>query len=171
MTLAPLLLLAFPALSLWAAVKDLTSYTIPNWISLALVAAFLPAALAAGLDLPTMGLHLAVGFAALLAGMLLFALNWIGGGDAKLMAAGLLWMGPASAPDFLLWTALAGGALTLALLVLRRPQFAPLAAAGPAWIGRLADPAAGVPYGAAIAAGGLAAFASSPVAVSLLTAG
>ena len=36
-----LLLLVFPALAIVAALKDVTSYTIPNWISLALVAAFL----------------------------------------------------------------------------------------------------------------------------------
>ena len=36
---------AFAALVIIAALKDLSSFTIPNWISIALVAAFAPAAL------------------------------------------------------------------------------------------------------------------------------
>ena len=50
----------------------------------------------------------------------MFALGWIGGGDAKLFAACMLWLGwPASAP-FVIWTALAGGGLAVALLWGRR---------------------------------------------------
>ena len=42
-----LTLIAFPVLVLGAAARDVRSYTIPNWISIALVAAFVPAAAAA----------------------------------------------------------------------------------------------------------------------------
>src|SRR4051812_30411883 len=87
------LLLVFPALVIFAGLKDLTSYTIPNWISLALIAAFPLAALAAGLPLAGLGLHAGVGAAALVAAMVMFALGWIGGGDAKLFAAAGLWLG------------------------------------------------------------------------------
>ena len=77
----------FPAALIVAALWDLTSFTIPNWISLALVAAFAPAAFAAH---PPMGVLLgclATGGGALLLGMVMFSLGWIGGGDAKLFAA------------------------------------------------------------------------------------
>ena len=145
-----------------AAAKDLTSYTIPNWISLSLAGAFLPAALAAGVALPQLGLHLAIGLGALLAGMALFALRWIGGGDAKLLAAAALWLGwPALAP-FLIATVLTGGALSLAILSLRAPLLRPLVLSGPAWFVRLAEPKEGVPYGVAIAVGALTAFPASP---------
>ena len=43
-----LLVLVFPALVITAALRDVVSYTIPNWISLALIAAFPVAALAQG---------------------------------------------------------------------------------------------------------------------------
>ena len=42
-------LLVFPALVTIAGLKDLTSYTIPNWISAVLAVAFFPAALVLGL--------------------------------------------------------------------------------------------------------------------------
>ncbi len=44
-------LLIFPALVIAGALRDLVTYTIPNWISVALAAAFPIAALAVGLPL------------------------------------------------------------------------------------------------------------------------
>lgn len=159
--LQAILLLAFPALVVVAALRDLTSYTIPNWISLALVAAFFPAALANGMDLPTLGFHAGLGVAALVAGMAMFALGWIGGGDAKLFAAAGLWLGWPAGGAYLAITGLAGGGLAVALLMLRRPQLRPLVLSGPSWFTRLAEPGENVPYGVAIAAGALAAFPQS----------
>ena len=57
-----LLLLIFPVLVIAAALRDVTSYTIPNWISLALVAAFPVTALALGLPLNVIGLNLSVAY-------------------------------------------------------------------------------------------------------------
>ena len=106
----PLLLCVFPALVIVAALKDVTSFTIPNWISIALALAFAPAAFAGGMALGDVGLHLAVGFAALVAGIAMFALRWIGGGDAKLFAASSLWLGLAPMPTFLMMSGLGGAA-------------------------------------------------------------
>ncbi|HAV49260.1 MAG TPA: pilus assembly protein CpaA, partial [Brevundimonas sp.] len=50
-TLTLMLLAALPALVIIAGLKDLTSMTIPNWISLILIGAFFPTALAVGLPL------------------------------------------------------------------------------------------------------------------------
>src|SRR5690606_26546741 len=83
----------FAALVVTAAARDALSFTIPNWISGGLVLLFFPAALAGGLGWPAFGLHLGVGLAALVAGMAMFALRWMGGGDAKLLAAAALWLG------------------------------------------------------------------------------
>ena len=133
------LLLIFPALAIAGALKDLTSYTIPNWISLALIVAFVPAALASGASLPQIGLCLATGFGALALGMGMFAAGWVGGGDGKLLAACALWMGWPAVLPFLLYTALAGGALTFAILALRSGWVAPEALLGCAgWASRAA---------------------------------
>ncbi|MEI9891606.1 MAG: prepilin peptidase [Caulobacteraceae bacterium] len=156
-----------PLLAILAAGLDLTSYTIPNWISLTLAGAFGLLAATAGLPVGALEGHALAGAAALVAGMGLFAFGWIGGGDAKLLAACCLWFGWPDAQAFLLDTALAGGAFAFFLLVMRgqmvRP-FIPDLSAGPdfsAWIGRLITPGESAPYGVAIALGALIAFPSS----------
>jgi len=162
-----LLLLIFPILVIAAALRDATSYTIPNWISLALVAAFPVVALAVGLPLGAIGMNVAVGAAALVAGMGMFALGWIGGGDAKLFAAAGLWLGWPAALNYLAVTGLAGGALAVGLLALRSTHVRPFVPTGPAWFARLAEPGENVPYGVAIALGALMAFPASPLAAHL----
>lgn len=157
------LAVVFPALVIVAALKDVTTFTIPNWISAALIVAFVPAALASGMPLESIGLAFAVGFGALLAGMAMFALNWIGGGDAKLLAAAALWLGWSQLLPFLLVTGLAGGGLALLLLELRSALLRPMVQSGPAWIARLAEPGGHAPYGVAIAIGALVAFPGSPI--------
>jgi prepilin peptidase CpaA len=155
------LFVVFPILIIIAAVRDVVGYTIPNWISLALLAAFPAVALALGLPLPVFGLHLAMGLAALVAGMAMFALRWIGGGDAKLFAAAALWLGWPAIVTFAAVTGIAGGVLAVGLLALRSPLLRPYVLNGPAWFVRLAEPGENVPYGVAIAVGALAAFPTS----------
>jgi len=160
----PLVLGVFATLVIIAALKDLSSFTIPNWISAALALAFAPAALLVGASLGLIGASFAVGVGVLLLAAGMFALGWIGGGDAKLMAAAALWVGLRGLAPFALYTALAGGALALALVTLRSSWIRPLAEAGPAWAKRLATPGEAAPYGVAIAFGELAAFAINPLA-------
>ena len=157
----------FPLLVIVAAVKDVTSFTIPNWISLALVASFGPVALLGGMPLTDLGLHLAVGAGALFAGMVMFALRWIGGGDAKLFAASGLWLGIAGIGPFLLATALAGGLLALFLVALRAGPARAYLPVGPNWVERLRAPDGPAPYGVAIAAGALFAFPYTMLGASL----
>lgn len=159
-------LVIFALLVIVAALKDVTSFTIPNWISLALVAAFYPAALAAGAPLAVIGTCTLVGVAALVAGMAMFALNWIGGGDAKLLAATALWLGWPAILPFLLATALVGGGLALILLRMRSASVRPLMERGPPWVARLAT-SPDAPYGLAIAIGALLTLPKSPLLTAL----
>ncbi len=158
-----LLILAFPALVAVAALRDLTSFTIPNWISLALICAFVPAAIAAGVPWTQVGLCAAVGVVGLVIGMGLFAAGWVGGGDAKLLAAASLWIGWPACVTYLVYTALAGGGLACLLLGLRSAWVRPALPKRPGWFARLIEPGAAVPYGVAIAIGALAAFPASPI--------
>lgn len=148
---------AFPALMAWAALSDVATMTIPNRISLALTGLFFVAAWCAHLSLADTALHAGVGLAALVLTITAFALGWLGGGDAKLIAAACLWVGPAAALPFFTFTAVAGGALALVLLGARW-YGAPFAASGPEWLRRLLTPKGAIPYGVAIAAGAIAAF-------------
>lgn len=155
MTAYPLLLV-FPAAMAYAAASDLLTMRIANSVSLGLVAAFLLVAFIAGMSAQDMLLHLAVGAGLLIAGMLLFSLNLLGGGDAKLLAAAALWIGYDQLGLFLFSVTLFGGALALLLLAYRRLPAAALPL--PAWAVRLHTAGGGMPYGIAIAAGALTVY-------------
>lgn len=155
MTAYPLLLV-FPAAMAYAAASDLLTMRIANSVSLGLVAAFLLVAFIAGMSAQDMLLHLAVGAVLLIAGMLLFSLNLLGGGDAKLLAAAALWIGYDQLGLFLFSVTLFGGALALLLLAYRRLPAAALPL--PAWAVRLHTAGGGMPYGIAIAAGALTVY-------------
>jgi prepilin peptidase CpaA len=164
------LLLVCPALVITGGVHDLVTYRIPNWISLALIAAFVPAAgvaLALGVTPGALGLNLAVGAVALAIGFTMFALGWIGGGDAKLFASAALWIGWPAAGNYALVTMIAGGAFSIIVLWLRSAVVRAYLPTGPAWFVRLSEPKAGVPYGAAIAFGALAASPQSTLVKAL----
>lgn len=150
------LLLVFPAAMAYAAASDLLTMRIANSVSLGLAAAFLLVALIAGMPVQDMLLHLAVGAGLLVAGMLLFSLNLLGGGDAKLLAAAALWIGYDQLGLFLFSVTLFGGALALLLLAYRRLPAAALPL--PAWAVRLHTAGGGMPYGIAIAAGALTVY-------------
>lgn len=165
-----LLLGVFPVLMIVTGLHDLTTMKIPNWISLILLGAFLPVAFLCGLPLADIGLHLGVGFAALLVGMAMFALRWIGGGDAKALAVACLWLGASSMGPFLLWTAGVGGIFCLSLVAARQhyPSFAGLMRSPP-WVERLMEPKGDIPYGVAIAIGALIVFPEGDLVLGYLS--
>jgi prepilin peptidase CpaA len=154
MLLEALVLFIVPALLALAAAWDLASYTIPNFLSLALIVAFAIFALLAGMPLASAGWHGLAGLIGLGAGFTLFALGYIGGGDAKLFAAVTLWLGFGNLLEFALIASLFGGGLALALISLRSVPL-PAMLTGQSWIVRLHDRRAGIPYGVALAAGAL----------------
>ena len=157
-----LVLFALPALLAAAALYDIASFTIPNRLSAALALLFGVFALFAGLDMAALGWHLAAGLAGLTLGFGLFALGWIGGGDAKLFAAVALWLGFSDLLPYAAVAALFGGLLTIVLLMLRQvPLPGPLS--GQAWALRLHDARSGVPYGVALAAGAFALLPHSEI--------
>ncbi len=149
-----LLLLVFPALMALAGAYDLLTMTIPNKISLALVGAFLCLAPFVGFGWEAIGFHAALGVAMLAVTIAMFAMGWIGGGDAKIFAAASLWMGPAHILEFTLIAAVCGGILTLAILSLRNVPL-PAGLTGQAWLKRLHQADKGVPYGIALCAAAL----------------
>lgn len=162
-----LALAVFAGLLIYAACSDVASLTIPNWVSLALVAVFALAGLATGLSLAELGLHFLFGFCVLAVGFFLFHANILGGGDAKLLAAVAVWTGFVGLPEFLLSTAMAGGMIAILLMTARR--FAGPPVLYPGFIERLLTPKTGLPYGVAIMAGGLMAAPSLPFNFSSLT--
>jgi prepilin peptidase CpaA len=156
-TLAPA---AFAGLLIYAACSDVARMIIPNWVSIVLSAAFPAFALAQGMPLAEIGVHVLFGAAVLSAGFFLFAANIFGGGDAKLFAAAAVWTGFAGFLPFIFWTAIAGGVMALALLSAR--QFVKQAETNPPFVNHLLQKQQGIPYGVAIMCGGLMAIPSLP---------
>jgi prepilin peptidase CpaA len=147
-----LVMVVLPVLLGLAAGWDLASFTIPNLLSAAVAAAFILFLALVPLGASAIAWHLAAGFAGLIAGFTLFALGYIGGGDAKLFAAVTLWLGFHDLAAYALAASLLGGLLTLAILALRQYPL-PALAARQAWIIRLHAEKSGIPYGVALAAG------------------
>jgi prepilin peptidase CpaA len=147
-------LLLFPALMAFAAASDLVTMTISNRVSLALAAGFLILAIASGMGPTEILLHIGAGGIVLVFAFLCFAMGWVGGGDAKIVAAAALWFGFAHLMNYLLYASLFGGALTLLLLQFRQWPL-PYGLAGQAWLARLHAKESGIPYGIALAIGAL----------------
>ncbi len=152
-----LFFLLFLGIMAVAAVYDLVTYTIPNFLPLLLTGAFAAFALWQGLPWPLMANHAGAGFGMLLVGWVLFALGLLGGGDAKLFAATSLWMGWHGLLNYLIMFSICGGILALALLLFRRLPL-PDRLMHRVWIAALHDKAQGVPYGIALAVGALLAW-------------
>lgn len=141
----------FASLVIFAATRDALSFRIPNALTLLIAGLFFPAALSAGVPAAAIGLHAATGAAVLLAGLGLFALGLVGGGDVKLVAAAAIWLGWPALLPFLAWTAMAGGllGLVLGIRLLYRKHVLKLPISGD------------VPYGIALAAGAIIALPQS----------
>ena len=138
-----LLLLALAAILVVAAVIDVRTFTISNRLNLTV--AFLAPVYWASVALspwPDMAVQLAgaVTVFGLLA--LAFFAGMMGGGDVKLAAALALWFSPVTTLKFLVLMSLSGGVLTLLILAWHRA--------------RKAEGRPKIPYGVAIAFGGLA---------------
>jgi prepilin peptidase CpaA len=134
-----------------AVISDVMTLRIPNSISLVLVAAFFAAAVLAPAPVDWIS-HLAAGAIVLLIGIGFFAWGKIGGGDVKLLAAVALWNGLPLLPALVLTIGIAGGAVAVACVMLRRSGIGPfLASRGFEAASLLPD--RGIPYAAAIALG------------------
>ncbi len=147
-------LFVFPALMAFAAASDLFTMTISNRVSLALVAAFLLLAPLTGMGLEQILYHFGAGAIVLVVAFGCFAMGWMGGGDAKILAAASLWFGFSYLVSYLLYASVFGGALTLLLLQFRQWPL-PYILAGQPWLLRLHAKETGIPYGIALAIGAL----------------
>ena len=109
-----------PLCLVWVAVTDWHERRIANRASLTLLIGFGAYALALGMAPGAVALAMLCGLAAFLFGFLLFALGQMGAGDVKLLGALAPWLGTAPMLGrFAILLALAGGALSLAMLALR----------------------------------------------------
>jgi len=162
-----LALLFFPLFMALAATSDLLTMKISNRLVLLLVAGFFVLALIMNMPMQQFAMHIGAGLLVLVFAFTFFAFGWVGGGDAKLAAATALWLGFGLTLPYLVYAALLGGALTLALLLARRYPL-PLILARVVWIDRLHDHKTGIPYGIALATAGLITYSDTSIFQNLI---
>jgi prepilin peptidase CpaA len=125
-----------------AAVYDWRTRTIPNGLNAAMALLAIPFWWVSGLELwPDIALQ--IGVAALVFALFVgaFALGAMGGGDVKMIGAVALWLPPLAVLQLLVIMSIAGGVLTLAMVIPHR-------------IAKSANQLE-IPYGIAIAFAGL----------------
>jgi prepilin peptidase CpaA len=154
------ILTVFPIAVIFAAAMDLFSMTIPNRISLVLIAGFFCLAPFSGLNLEQIGMHVLAGLLMLAITVGLFSLRFIGGGDAKLASAVALWFGFGDLLEYVFMATMIGGVLSVAFLLFRQVPL-PYGWARAAWIQRLHAPRGGIPYGIALALAALITYNQS----------
>lgn len=166
-----LLYFLFPLCMVSAALFDLRSLIIPDWIPVALVLLFAGLAPVAGVGWASASWHALGALTVFVPAFFLFALGALGGGDAKLVSATALWMGSGAVLlHYVVSFAVAGGVLALLVLLFRRVRLAASCGKNP-WLRHLADSGCGIPYGIALAIGGVAAYPSSEMAQLLWSLG
>lgn len=146
------LLVALAIILVVAAVIDVRTFTISNGLN-ATVALMAPLYWwSIGLPLwPDAAIQIGVALAVFAVLAVTFYIGMMGGGDVKLAAALALWFSPRSTVEFLVIMSLAGGLLTLLVLILHRRK----ARRAPSDDREKESQKPEVPYGVAIAAGAL----------------
>jgi prepilin peptidase CpaA len=155
---------SFGALLLAAAANDIRRSIIPNRLCLAIAMIYPVYVLSSPVSIDWIG-ALGTAGASLAAGLVIFARGWAGGGDVKLFSATALWAGFPLFTTFVLVTALTGSVIALAMLMHRRLARRPTLAWADGAVMKSREsagsapsklrPSQSLPYGAAIAAGGL----------------
>mgnify|MGYP000669308597 CR=1 FL=1 len=161
MIISILIILIVAGCMLAASWKDMTSMTIPNWISLVLMAGYFIVAPFVWQGWADFGTHILVGLVCFGVGVGMFALGWMGGGDAKLFAATSLWWVWSDLWHYLVWTAIAGGVIAIFLMVGRK--YFPTKILKTDWLHRLFRDEKKMPYGLALAFGALMVLPTSDI--------
>ena len=150
-----LLLIALAAVLVVAALIDVRTFTISNGLNAGVAAMALVYWWSIDLPLwPDGAIRAGVALAVFVILAVTFYIGMMGGGDVKLAAALALWFTPGETVRFLVFMSVAGGILTIAVMLAHRR-----------WPDWQADEEGGprqkpqVPYGVAIAAGALVVLA------------
>ena len=146
---------ALSLLLVWGAASDIKSRILPNWLAALLLLLGLAYAFTSG-GLTALGWHAAHFAIALIVGMGLFAAKIFGGGDVKFYAGMASFFPLSMGLDLLLYVVLVGGALALTWIIGKR-IIPGVKSMTEGVYGKL-------PYGVAIAAGGIGLAWTTPIA-------
>jgi prepilin peptidase CpaA len=152
-----LALLTYCGFLIIAMIGDVKSFTISNRLNLFFFLSFIPFALMMGFDFKQILAHFwvaAIGFGIC---FILFTLGLFGGGDVKLVGATCFWLGAQPSYTYALFTALFGGILAIILLIARKIIAKRGLPRKPKWLRSLLRKRVHIPYGVALALGGIIA--------------
>ena len=153
-TVETIVIVLFCGLLVAAALNDVQSLTIPNQVCLSIAVLYPAYVLSAPQSVDWLGGLYAAGIA-FIVGFLMFARGLLGGGDAKLIAAVMLWAGSQYYLDFLIIMGLVGGGLAVGVWL--HSRYSNAVTPGMFFM-PIPDPGLKnrkLPYGVAIGAGGL----------------
>ncbi len=126
----------------YAAVGDVRARTIPNWLVIAIAAAAPVMWALTGMSIwPDVALQIGVAIGVMVLFSIFFALNAMGGGDVKLIAALALWFPAIAFLQLLMVMSIIGGIITIGMWVREKARKS----------GKTIE----VPYGVAISLAGL----------------
>lgn len=148
----PSLCLLVALIALIVAVEsDIKSFVIPNKVSLVVMMSFIPYGLftLSSADFINHGLSALIVFAVT---FLLYLTKNFGAGDVKLLTALSLWAGPLWVIPMIFWVALTGGAVALIYMMKQKKE-------------HTHKTKIKIPYGVAIAAGGIFVLAQNSLTV------
>jgi prepilin peptidase CpaA len=118
---ADLLIAILAAMLIVAAAGDLRTRTIPNWLNASIALGAVPFWALSGMSLwPEVALQIAVAAGVFALFAMAFYAGAMGGGDVKMVAAVALWLPLGAVLKLLVIMSLAGGVLTIAMLVRQR---------------------------------------------------
>jgi prepilin peptidase CpaA len=119
--IADLLVALLAAMLIIAATSDLRSRIIPNWLNAAIALLAIPFWWLTGLTLwPEIVTQIGVAAIVFALFAIAFHFGMMGGGDVKMVAAVALWLPLGAVVKLLVIMSIAGGALTLAMIVRQR---------------------------------------------------
>lgn len=159
--IAAIIMVVFPFAMIYAAFSDAFTMTIANRVSVVLMVTFVLVAPFIGISLHDFAMHWVAFGIVLAVTFILFAIRAMGGGDAKLLASTSLWMGFSPVLfEYLVTATFFGGMLTLALVMFRGSNIAAVVSTYPSMKHLTGEK--DIPYGIALAVGGLFAFPQTP---------
>jgi len=147
----------FTFLLIMASILDVWKFVIPNFISIGIFILFFVSALFLPIQ-TNWPSHLGTVSATFIVGLIMYRFHLLGAGDVKLITAVSLWSGVENISYFLFYSALAGGALALGLVLLRYVILSvqlQSSYSGSGSMPRVLRHGESIPYGLAIAVGAI----------------
>ena len=153
---------SYPLCLVYGVASDIRRLIIPNGTCILIAVMFLPTALLSNMAFADMAGHYGTGVGFLVVGIALFSRDLIGGGDAKLLAAVGVWVGPGDLWGYIGLVAVLGGILAGVILLAQKLQGTSILLSRIPWLRNKDAKTQPTPYGVAIGLAAVYLFLQNP---------